>query len=435
MVDIILVMGYPIIRMIVNLLTPHAAAAVTPREWVIVFTEFFCTSLILRYLKKAVSSFFITLLNDSERRLSEAEVLKEMVRTSEVVFESDTVHLGRSLLNRRGVESYSKVLVDVANPLGTNGHPEVVLFADKVVDEQLYQDEVCAQQRNADVDAHVAAYQDGDWQDGEDFGDHATQVHHPARYMGRTPQIDIQHSGKTNIVAWLAMRDTFRNMGTRYKFRIDFFAVLLTLSNFTTLLIIIATHLVAQHSAASQSDDDFPTSNKVVPLISFDSSFSVQTMTTTLFFVYALLGNVAAAVRTNEKFESHQYVLHNAVMAIEKEYSLEREDLEDSIPAPVMSTNSSLDDLIEAVEAEERREKDTPREGEGVSVKERLKMMKEGLDSLGVALMSVRVTDDAVPVTILGIPATWTLYLTLVTALLSVAASLTSAFSNVDTQL
>ena len=165
----ILVIGYPIIRMIYMLTYPHAAAAVTPKEWVIVFTEFLCTSLILYYLKRSVSSFFITLLNDSERRLSEAEHSRRWcARVRWCSSQTRCIWGGRP--NRRGVESYSKVLVDVANPLGTNGHPEVVLFADKVVDEQLYQDEVCAQQRNV-MGQTRGCLSDGYWH-GEDFGDH-----------------------------------------------------------------------------------------------------------------------------------------------------------------------------------------------------------------------------------------------------------------------
>lgn len=443
-----LVMGYPIIRAIVYLCKAGAAASLTPGQWILLILEFLTTTVVLFYLKTSISLFFVTLLNDSERRLSEAEVLKEFIRSSEIVFDNATVRLGRSPNNRRGVESFSKAWIDLNH---RERHPDVVLFADRVIEEELYQ--VVGGKASEGDSSNAEEYIDGDWEDGKDMSDHSNDIKNIAKFLGRTPRIEIKDSGKTNMATWLAIRDTLRNLGIRYKFRMDFFAVMLTLTNFSALLIIVTSHLMTQHTAA-----DGDVHKEVSPLVNFDSSFSVQTIITTSLFVYCLLGNVAAAVKTNEKYEEHQYVLQNAVMAAETEYAKDRENLSLSLPAGTLSslpatvsTNTSLNDLAHITEVLEEEEEEAqvqvqvqaqelsqsqaqaeePEHASPAGLMMKLRKLKDSLEALEVAIMSVRVTDKATPLCILYIPANWTLYLTIITGLVTLATSLTSAFSTV----
>ena len=427
---------YPFAHVITYLSKPHVAAAVRPVEWLLLITELIATTTILYFLVLPVSFFFILLLNDNERRLHEAEVLKEMARMNETIFDEDTVRLGRNSLNKRGLEVYGKMLVNVKD----KGHPEVVLYADRVVNDQLYKN------LNGTNDGLDSA------DDAEE--DHSKIMHNLAPYIGRTPRVDLKAFGKTNLIAWLGIRETFRNLGLRHKFRMDFFSVLLTLANSLFLLLIIAGNIM--QSAASMEGASNPETNlRFKGLIEFTSTFSFQILILSTFFTFCLLGNVGAAVRVNEKFESHQYVLQKAIIVIEKEYSILLDtfyqstaaDQGGSIHTPYASIDH-LEDMADTTdgdngEAKEEESDSLPPStgdrttiswGSSISRRQKLRQMRETLDALEVAIMSVQTTDNDVPVTILSIRADWTLYLTIVTAIVSVAASLTTAFSNPEGQ-
>jgi hypothetical protein len=234
----------------------------------------------------------------------------------------------------------------------------------------------------------------------------------------------------SNLAAWVGIRDVLRSMGLRIKFRLDSFSIFLTVTTVALFLALVAVNIFGGEDDVDVCEvNDHTGYLPSLPLpLSLDSSFALQVAALSISVIVSLLANIAAAVKTNEKYESHKQILLNRFMFVEMEDQYRRMGLN--------SEPGSDDHIPEAARTVVAGAGAGPGPGNTISDSQQVYGEVSGatekafLDALTSSIVSISITDRFKPVTVLGIPATWALYLSIISVLASVAVGLVKAVSD-----
>lgn len=203
--------------------------------------------------------FYLCLMRDTQRRIMEAQILAEMMRTKDTITDYSLTNLARDPTSRNIFEDFSKI----DNEMFTAGNAS---FA---------------------------------------FGFRKIHEHH--LYAARVPRVSWTASGQGNMVAWLYLRSTFRSFGVRQKQRMD----IIVLVSFLILVMIVFGHTFVYIGQLIKEDEDSY----------FFTVFSTQLVLMGLQVLIYTSGNFYFGAKANEFYSEHRALLGSIELQIELRFS------------------------------------------------------------------------------------------------------------------
>lgn len=204
-----------------------------------------------------------------------------------------------------------------------------------------------------------------------------------------SPRISTTFSGSNNVIVWTFVRGVFRNFGARYKYRLDINMITTAALNFVLLVIALG---LAIYSLIYPSPADSSTRNSIT------SPFTIQCLVSSFNVLVFVLSVTRVSTAVNTAYHAHKFLIDGHMLETE----LRRTVLKEQASSTASSTRRpdierQLDDC------------------EGV------------LRALETCKQSIAVTDEMLPVTVLGVEASSSL----LSAILSLAGSTLSIFVSV----
>ena len=213
----------------------------------------------------------------------------------------------------------------------------------------------------------------------------------------RVPAISRTVCGQSNMVAWTYLRTTFRNVGIRYKLRMDIIGIASLLLSFILLCIHTYQYVVlTNHNYNSNVNDG--TFFEALP---FFTIYSVQILMAFIPSAVIFAGNISKAAEVNKNYANHADVIASINVNIEQQFS-------------------SLADSKTLISDEVQKHLDN------------LRSFKSNLDT---TIKAIKVTDESSPVTILNVPITYELLMKFLTVLGSFGVSLLGLITRVNSEL
>lgn len=498
----------------------------------------FCC-LVLSLMGYSVLGFFVAMMTDTARRGLIAAILKDMIRPHEVLTDGETTRISHEKIARRMLAKMSEIKLKYN---GDNVAPCPITMTELIIDtrmdkpvsedqkEKWLQDRpsLVNDMRDWDVNKDRSSCQylnaklgydltdnDADDKQTDYFSDEIQRqfvddlrynIPDPSRFMGRVPNLDVTQYARMNILSWISLRTTFRSFGDRFKLRMDGMSVFLFVT-FITILILIACAQIMEPNGQEELevDDGSSSHEKFYTLVDPTSAFVIQSILAATAVIFLLLGNVAEAASTNDKYEGHIHTVQLHVMKTESEIawidmilrknnvnvSLDDDSDDDSvgdtkgdadgahldvvscldqIPAAgqqspqresagsnrnsckdrststvvdmkeildndkaslMMTETGAISSTFESDAFRQHRYNDIERiaQMDYTILVERKRYLTEFRKTLRSAASNVEGTDRDRPVSIMGITASWTLYCSILTGLMSLAVTIASQFS------
>ncbi len=495
----------------------HASA----KDISLFFVIFLCSTLMMG-LSYSVLQFFVCMIQDTARRGLIAAILKDMVRTHEIPTDLETTQVSLSKTSRRMLARLSNIKMEY---IGKYEVPSSVTMIDMIIDAGLdkpltqegkekwvlSRPDLIEDMRKYEANKHkkstsVVEEEDMTGATAEDIDlfsdelqdafvdDMRWSIPDISKFLGRVPSLDVTQYARMNILSWTSLRVTFKSFGERYKLRMDGMSVFLFFTFVTILLTITILLINAGDPSSSSGDDENNVSSyqELYSLVRPTSVFSIQSVLAASAVTFLLLGNVAEAAATNDKFDSHLHTVNLHVIQTECEIAridtilrkkgvhsgaLDDSD-DDEVEVMNASEVSSIDPIPiagrkKSVSVDNRRSnstlvKDVWKDGDqrrselvvtetgAINSKfemnafsersyedlekiaridpsalvDRKRYLSEFRKTLRSTAIFVEGTDRDRPVSIMGITATWTLYCSILTGLMSLAVTLASQFTN-----
>ncbi len=313
--------------------------------------------------KIGISAFKLNLvlLRDTGRRIYEAHILSEMMRTSDFIHEFKFLNLAK---NRAARESYLEN--SEIDSLGRSKNQLRLLNAGSSMMDVL---------QTANLEAEGIAIPDRESCRIDTA--HIKNDNENGYFAARMPRLSQKVGGRANVIAWSYVRSMFRHSGVRYKLRIDILAAF-TFTTFVFLFIITLLLSLLQNSNPALTR---------INTIYWATPLAYQVLLGSSIAVVAILANIAEAAKTNQDYSTHSELLTKHVMDIEGKFI----KLSDSA---ILHSEQTLQEL------------------------DRLRDLK---DSIELTCRTTKIVDEQAPLTILGVPASWGLFSTI----LSITGTLT----------
>ena len=200
-------------------------------------------------------------------------------------------------------------------------------------------------------------------------------------FASRMPRISSIMAPQSNVLCWNYMRCMFRRTGMRFRYRMDCICISIFIVFFFLFFYIFTVIL-------------YGTRIWVTELIA--SPFAVQVLLGVLLMVTSIALNISSAAKTNAEYEFHSQVLGRKIMKEEAAFC----ELSDS---EIIHSAKTID---------------------------KLKALKSMKCCLELTATCVKLTDEQVPLTILGVPCTSSLYSTFVSLCLTLVVSMMSLYTS-----
>ena len=311
----------------------------------------------------------LVLLRDTGRRIYEAHILSEMMRTSDFIHEFKFLNLAK---NRAARESYLEN--SEIDSLGRSKNQLRLLNAGSSVMDVL-------QTANLETEGIAMSDRESCRVDPvhikNEKNDATKAATENSYFAARMPRLSQKVGGRANVIAWSYVRSMFRHSGVRYKLRIDILAAF----TFTTFVFLFIITLLL--SLLQNSNPLLTRMNKIY----WATPLAYQVLLGSSIAVVAILANIAEAAKANQDYSTHSELLTKHVMDIEGKFI----KLSDSA---ILHSEQTLQEL------------------------DRLRDLK---DSIELTCRTTKIVDEQAPLTILGVPASWGLFSTI----LSITGTLT----------
>ena len=338
----------------------------------------------------------LILARDTNRRIYEAHLLAEMMRTSEFVHDFKFLDLAKNTVSRVAYLENSVLSEDML-PLSASKEfldhvkgvydDDTSVAAKSVTTKNMAGKSKLTVGESSDQGSVIESLEDGgnigedvlpskasNWKDVQSEKAAIARVHY---FATRMPKLSVNVGERSNLMAWMYIRSMFRHSGRRFKFRGDLLAVMI----FIVFATLFALTLGLQAGAAAS------------PAVAQINAFF---LTSPLFFqivigiactATGLLINIATAAQANVEYSAHGELLSRHIVEVEAAFC-------------------KISDAALLHDAETTK---------------RLAKLRDYKDSLELAVKSMEQVDQQNPLTILSIPATWGLFSTVI----SVSATLT----------
>ena len=203
-----------------------------------------------------------------------------------------------------------------------------------------------------------------------------------------SPRISTTFAGSNNVLVWTLVRGVFRHFGARYKYRLDANLVITCLLNFIMLVIALGLSI---YSLLHPSPKFSSTRNTIT------SPFTIQCLVSSFNVLIFVLSATRVSSGVNQAFHEHKFLIDGHVLQTELRHTVLREQ------ASAASGSSKLD------------------------IDRQLGDCESVLRALETCKHSIAVTDEMLPLTVVGVEASSSL----LAAILSLAGSALSVFISV----
>jgi len=328
----------------------------------------------------------LVLLRDTGRRIYEAHILSEMMRTNDFIHEFKFLNLAKNKSSRESYLENSEI-----DSLGRSKNQlrllnagasvmDVLAMAEEEIDSMAPSG---ARERVASL-RMVDSAKDANSKDSK--GSQGTQDAQINSYFAaRMPKLSQNVGGRANVIAWSYVRTMFRHSGVRYKLRVDILAAFTFVVFFFLFMASILLNILEGSSPWLAGLNQ----------VYWNSPFAYQVVLGTLITVVSLLANVAEAAKANQDYSTHSELLTKHVMEIEGKFI----KLADSA---ILHNEQTLKEL------------------------DRLRDLK---DSIELTCRTTKIVDEQSPLNILGIPATYALFSTILSIAGTLAVSLIGLYT------